>query len=143
MDKKKRMTRNLEDLMKTQVIDQNRTINHALHLHEELQTLRKENEQLISAVKELKAEREESNNIIESLETKLEELHSKQTTTKVSSNSSEERRLRSELHSLQVSLDENGFSCIVIILFLFILIQHVICNLPLHISTHENMQCRT
>jgi hypothetical protein len=88
--------------MKTQVIDQNRTIHHALHLNEELQTLRKENKDLIVAVEELKTEREESNRIIESLETKIEEIQSKETAI---SNSSEERRLKAELQNLRLSWD--------------------------------------
>lgn len=53
------MTRNLEELMKTQIVDlSGDTVNRALLLNEELQSLRKQNTELTTANQQLTAERD-------------------------------------------------------------------------------------
>lgn len=94
--------RNLEELLKTQIVSSASTINHALQLNEELDSLRKEckqlritNEALTSSKETIMVEREEHLKTIQALKRALEEFR---TTSEW-----REEKLQLQLNQLQAS----------------------------------------
>ncbi|KAG7370814.1 hypothetical protein IV203_019384 [Nitzschia inconspicua] len=89
-----RSTRNLEELMKTQVVsDSDDTVNRALKMSGELQNLRKENEALKSEKKALESEREHYADRIKSLERELRKPRA--------SDNGQEKKLLDDLKCMQ------------------------------------------
>lgn len=94
-----RSTRNLEELMKTQVVNtSDDTVNRALKMSEELQVLRKENQKLKADQEALQKEREQFKQKIKSLESELRQHKSSDTTSR-------EKKLLDDLKTMQKGFD--------------------------------------